>query len=162
MDLGVGHRVAPLQRLPVQVGVVGETDAGPHIAADVLHPAFDSALRLRPVGLARPNLKAGPRWPEQPKGWSLKPPYRVALGRLPERFNQRRVSQAVRFVLGVPLITPPVIPAVCAGLCSTRSAVGVIRGFVGFPAYRAAPVCNTQLGGRCAADLSSPSARVAL
>ena len=55
---GVGHRVAPLQSLPVEIGVVGEAHAGPHIAPDVFHSAFDLSLRLRPVGTAQPDVKA--------------------------------------------------------------------------------------------------------
>ena len=40
----VGHRVAPLQSPTVEVGVVGEAHAGPHVAPDVLDPALDLAL----------------------------------------------------------------------------------------------------------------------
>ena len=43
---GVRHHVAPLQGLPVRVGVVGEAQAGPHVAPYVLHPALDLALGL--------------------------------------------------------------------------------------------------------------------
>ena len=58
MHSGVGHHVAPLQGLPVQVGVIGVAQAGPHVAPDVLHPALDLALGLGPVGLTQPGLKA--------------------------------------------------------------------------------------------------------
>ena len=56
----VGHRVAPLQSLAVQVGVVGEAYARPHVAPDVLHPALDLSLGLGPVGLAQTKLEAHP------------------------------------------------------------------------------------------------------
>ena len=56
----VGHHVAPLQSLPVQVGVVGETDAGPHVAPHVLDPVLHLALGLGSVGLAQPGLKTHP------------------------------------------------------------------------------------------------------
>ena len=61
MHSGVGHHVAPLQGLPVQVGVIGEAQAGPHVAPDVLHPALHLALGLGPVGLTQPDLKAHPQ-----------------------------------------------------------------------------------------------------
>ena len=61
MHPGVGHDVAPLQGMAVQVGVVGERDAGPHVAPDVLHPAFNFPLGLRSVGLAQPGLKTNPQ-----------------------------------------------------------------------------------------------------
>ena len=56
----VGHHVAPLQSLPVQVGVVGEADAGPHVAPHVLDPVLHLALGLGSVGLAQPGLEAHP------------------------------------------------------------------------------------------------------
>ena len=56
----VGHAVAPLQPLAVQIGVIGEPDAGPDVALDVLHPALHFSLRLRPVGLAQSRLEAHP------------------------------------------------------------------------------------------------------
>ena len=61
MHSGVGYNVAPLQGLPVQVGVIGEAQAGPHVAPDILHPALDLALGLGLVGLAQPGLKADPQ-----------------------------------------------------------------------------------------------------
>ena len=60
MHPGVGHRVAPLQPLAVQVGVVGEAQAGPHVAPDVLHPAPHLPLGLGPVGPAQTRLEAHP------------------------------------------------------------------------------------------------------
>ena len=57
----VGHRVAPLQSLAVEVGVVGEAYARPHVAPDVLHPALDLSLGLGPVGLAQTKLEAHPQ-----------------------------------------------------------------------------------------------------
>ena len=60
MHPGVGHRVAPLQPLAVQIGVVGEADAGPHVAPDVLHPALYFALGLSPIGLAQAYVKTQP------------------------------------------------------------------------------------------------------
>ena len=60
MHPGVGHTVAPLQCLAVETGIAGEAHAGPHVAPDVLHPALDLALGLRPVGLAEPDVKAQP------------------------------------------------------------------------------------------------------
>ena len=56
----IGHRVAPLQPLTVQTGVVGETYAGPHIAPHVLDTALDLALGLGPVGLAQLRAHMGP------------------------------------------------------------------------------------------------------
>ena len=61
MHPGVRHHVAPLQGLPVQVDVVGEAHAGPHVAPDVLHPALHLALGLGAVGLTQPDLKAHPQ-----------------------------------------------------------------------------------------------------
>ena len=60
MHPGVGHRVAPLQPLAVQIGVVGEAQAGPHVAADILHPTLDLSLGLGSVGPAQPDVKAHP------------------------------------------------------------------------------------------------------
>ena len=57
MHPGVGHHVAPLQTLAVEIGVAGEAQAGPHVAPDVLHPALDLSLGLRPVGLAQADVK---------------------------------------------------------------------------------------------------------
>ena len=48
MHSGVGHRVAPLQGLTVQIGVVGEAQAGPQVAPDVLHPALNLPLVWAP------------------------------------------------------------------------------------------------------------------
>ena len=60
VDPPVGHTVAPFQSLAIDIGVVGEAYAGPHVALHVLHPAFDFALGLGPVRLAQPCLKAHP------------------------------------------------------------------------------------------------------
>ena len=57
---GVGHHVAPLQSLPVQIGIVGEADARPHVAPHVLDPAFHLPLGLGSVRLAQPSLKTHP------------------------------------------------------------------------------------------------------
>ena len=56
----VGHRVAPLQSLAVEVGIIGEADARPHVAPDVLHPALHLSLGLGPVGTAQTKLEAHP------------------------------------------------------------------------------------------------------
>ena len=61
VDPGVGHHVAPLQRLAIQVGVVGEADAGPHVVPHVLHPILHLALGLRPVFPTQPGLEAHPQ-----------------------------------------------------------------------------------------------------
>ena len=68
----VGDAVAPLQGLSVQVGIIGEAQAGPQVATHVLHPALHLALGLGPVGLAQAQLKA------QPQGEVQHPP--VPLG----------------------------------------------------------------------------------
>ena len=60
MNAPVGHGVAPLQGLAVQVGVVGEAYAGPHVAPGVLDPALDLSLGLGPVGPAQTRLEAHP------------------------------------------------------------------------------------------------------
>ena len=52
---------APLQSLPVQTRLIGEAHAGPHFTPDVLDPAFDPALGLRPVGLAQRHLETHPQ-----------------------------------------------------------------------------------------------------
>ena len=54
----VGHTVAPLESLPVQVRVVRETDAGPQVAAHILDPALHLPLGLGPIRLAHPQLEA--------------------------------------------------------------------------------------------------------
>ena len=56
----VGHAVAPLQSLAIEVGVVGETHAGPHVAPHILDPALHLSLGLGPVGAAQPYLEAHP------------------------------------------------------------------------------------------------------
>ena len=54
---GIGHLVAPLQGLPVEIGVIGEAERGPQVAPHVFHPALNLPFRLRPVGLAQLQLE---------------------------------------------------------------------------------------------------------
>ena len=61
MHPGIGHRVTPLQSLPVEIGIVGEAKAGPQVETDVLDPAFDFPLGLGTVRLAQLQLKAQPQ-----------------------------------------------------------------------------------------------------
>ena len=60
MNPPVGHCVAPLQSLTVEVSIVGEAHARPHVAPDVLDAAFDLPLGLGPVGTAQPHLEIHP------------------------------------------------------------------------------------------------------
>ena len=71
----VGHAVAPLQGLPVQIGIIGEAYAGPQVAPDVLYPALHLALGLGPIRLAQLEIKAQPhgevQHPPVPLGTAL-------------------------------------------------------------------------------------------
>ena len=78
MQSPVGYRGAPFHRLPVQIGVIGEAQAGPQVATDVLHPALHFPLRLGPIRLAQLEIKAQPQGevqhPPVPLGTALRVP----------------------------------------------------------------------------------------
>ncbi len=54
----VGNSVAPLERLAVQIVVVGEPGRGPEVATNVLDATLHLPLGLRPVRLAQVHVEA--------------------------------------------------------------------------------------------------------
>ena len=58
VDPGVGHRQAPLEKPRIERLEVREAPADERIALDVLDPALDLALGLRPVVAAESELGA--------------------------------------------------------------------------------------------------------
>ena len=78
MEPPVGDAVAPLQGLSVQVGIIGEAQAGPQVATHVLHPALHLPLGLGPAGLAQLEIKAQPQGEVQHPPVPLHLPLRVS------------------------------------------------------------------------------------